>query len=215
MKRFLLPLAAVAITGLLLPAGLRPAYACSCALLSTEEYVNNADVIAIGTVVQLIETAEQFPPVEEESDGIIPDIDAVVSVERYLKGTGPAEIEVDDPPSGGTCGIFEELSVGSRYLLFLTGTTSPFTTNLCSGSLPVEGPGRWTLAVSEEFAANALQEVQAITGPGTLPQNSPPPSQSPADDGIPWLAIIIGSSLAAGALLAASALLLRRRLTRP
>ena len=94
MKRFLLPLAAVAIAGLLLPAGVRPAYACSCALLSTEEYVNNADVIAIGTVVQLIETAEQFPPVEEESDGIIPDIDAVVAVERYLKGDGPAEVRL-------------------------------------------------------------------------------------------------------------------------
>ena len=215
MKRFLLLLAAVAITGLLLPAGLRPAYACSCVGYSPEEKVANADVIAIGTVSRIFDNPYTIPdPKRTNGEVTLQDVDAVVSVERYLKGTGPAEIVADDPQSGGGCGIFEELSVGSRYLLFLTGTTSPFTTNLCSGSLPIEGPGRWTLAVSEEFAANALEEVQAITGPGTLPQDSPPPSQSPTDDGIPWLAIIIGSSLAAGALLAASALLLRYHLTR-
>ncbi len=201
MKRFLLPLAAVAITGLLLPAGVRPAYACSCALLSTEEYVNNADVIAIGTVVQLIETAEQFPPVEEESDGIIPDIDAVVAVERYLKGDGPAEIEVDDPPSGGTCGFLEQASLGQRYLLFLTGETSPLQTHLCSGSTPL---------VDTPHVQQFLQEVQAITGPGTLPPTDSAPPADESGGSTPWLAI----AASAGILAAASALLLRRRLTR-
>lgn len=214
MKRLLLPLATVAIAGLLLPTGVRPAHACTCTGYSPEEKVANADVIAIGTVSRIFDNPYTMPdPKTTSGEVTIDDVDAVVSVERYLKGTGPAEIVADDPQSGGGCGIFEELSAGSRYLLFLTREDSDFRTHLCSGSLPIEGPGRWTLAVSEEFAANALQEVQAITGPGTLPQDSPVPSQSPADDGIPWLAIIIASSLGAGALAAASALLLHRRLT--
>ena len=201
MKRFLLPLAAVAITGLLLPAGVRPAYACSCALLSTEEYVNNADVIAIGTVVQLIETAEQFPPVEEESDGIIPDIDAVVAVERYLKGDGPAEIEVDDPPSGGTCGFLEQASLGQRYLLFLTGETSPLQTHLCSGSTPL---------VDTPHVQQFLQEVQAITGPGSLPPTGIAPPADKSGDSAPWLVIALGTAALAGAF----AFLLRRSMPR-
>ncbi|MFB3093431.1 MAG: hypothetical protein ACE1ZN_03385, partial [Dehalococcoidia bacterium] len=150
------------------------------------------------------------PPVEEESDGIIPDIDAVVAVERYLKGDGPAEIEVDDPPSGGTCGFLEQESLGQRYLLFLTGETSPLQTHLCSGSLPIEGPGRWTLAVSEEFAANALQEVQAITGPGSLPPTGIAPPADKSGDSAPWLVIALGTAALAGAF----AFLLRRSMPR-
>ena len=198
MKRFLLPLAAVAIAGLLLPAGLRPAYACSCALLSTEEYVNNADVIAIGTVVQLIETAEQFPPVEEESDGIIPDIDAVVAVERYLKGDGPAEIEVDDPPSDGTCGFLDQASLGERHLLFLTNS---FTTHICAGS---------TLLTDDPANLQFLQDVQAITGPGSLPPTGFAPPADKSGDSAPWLVIALGTAALAGAF----AFLLRRSMPR-
>ena len=204
MKRFLLPLVAVTIASLLLPS-LNPAYACSCAALTPEQYVDNADIIVIGTVVRLIETTEEFPTPEEKPDGQIPDVDAAVQVERYLKGSGPAEIEVDDPPSGGTCGFLEQASLGERYLLFLTGETSPLQTHLCSGSMPL---------IDTPHVQQFLQDVQAITGPGTLPQDSPVPSQSPADDGIPWLPIILGSTLGAAALAAASALLLRRHLPR-
>ncbi len=201
MKRFLLPLVAVAIVGLLLPS-LNPAYACSCAALTPEQYVDNADIIVIGTVVRLIETTEEFPTPEEKPDGQIPDVDAAVQVERYLKGSGPAEIEVDDPPSGGTCGFLEQASLGQRYLLFLTGETSPLQTHLCSGSMPL---------VDTPHVQQFLQDVQAITGPGTLPPTgSAPPNEQPGA-GVPWLPIIIASSVGAAALAAASALLLRRR----
>ena len=203
MKRLLLPLAAITIASLLLPS-VNPAYACSCAALTPEQYVDDADIIVIGTVVRLIETTEEFPTPEEKPDGQIPDVDAVVEVERYLKGSRLAEIEVDDPPSGGTCGFLEQASLGQRYLLFLTGETSPLQTHLCSGSTPL---------VDVPHVQQFLQEVQAITGPGTLP---PTGSAPPADDsggGTPWLPIIIGSSLAA-ALAAASTLLLRRRIPR-
>ena len=200
MKRFLLPLVAVTIASLFLPS-VNPAFACSCAAATPKQHVDNADIIVIGTVVRLIETTEEKP------DGQIPDVDAAVQVERYLKGSGPAEIEVDDPPSGGTCGFLEQASLGQRHLLFLTGETSPLETHLCSGSTPL---------VDTPHVQQFLQDVQAITGPGTLaPTGSAPPDEQ-AGAGVPWLPVIIASSVsAAAALAAASALLLRRRLTRP
>ena len=209
MTRLLLPLAALAIAGVLLPTGIRPAYACSCTALIPQQHVDNADVIVIGTVVQLIDTSEQFPAAPEKSEGTgiasITDVDAVVAVERYLKGTGPAQVEVDDPPSGGTCGFFDQASLGKRYLLFLTGETSPFQAHLCSGS---------TLIVDDQFNQQFLQDVKAITGPGVPPATgTAPPVAEPGAD-FPWLPIILGSSLGASALIAASAFLLRRRLTR-
>ncbi len=200
MKRFLLPLVAVTIASLLLPS-VNPAYACSCAAPTPEQHVDYADIIVIGTVVRLIETTEEFPTPEEKPDGQIPDIDAAVQVERYLKGSGPAEIEVDDPSSGGTCGFLEQASLGQRYLLLLTGETSPLETNLCSGSTPL---------VATPHVQQFLQEVQAITGPGTLPPTDSAPPADESGGGTPWLAI----AASAGILAAASALLLRRRLTR-
>ena len=200
MKRFLLPLVAVTIASLLLPS-VNPAYACSCAAATPEQHVDYADIIVIGTVVRLIETTEEFSTPEEKPDGQIPDVDAAVQVERYLKGSGLAEIEVDDPPSGGTCGFFEQASLGQRYVLFLTGETSPLQTHLCSGSTPL---------VDTPHVQQFLQEVQAITGPGTLPPTDSAPPADESGGGTPWLAI----AASAGILAAASALLLRRRLTR-
>ena len=52
MKRFLLPLAAVAIVGLLLPASVRPAYACTCFIPDTDERVQEVmeyyDAVLLG-----------------------------------------------------------------------------------------------------------------------------------------------------------------------
>ncbi len=200
MKCLLLPLAAITIASLLLPS-VNPAYACSCAALTPEQYVDNADIIVIGTVVRLIETTEEFSTPEEKPDGQIPDVDAAVQVERYLKGSRSAEIEVDDPPSGGTCGFLEQASLGQRYLLFLTGETSPLQTHLCSGSTPL---------VDTPHVQQFLQEVQAITGPGTLPPTDSAPPADESGGGTPWLAI----AASAGILAAASALLLRRRMAR-
>ena len=206
MKRFLLPLAAIAIAGLLLPASVRPAYACSCAALTPEEHVDNANIVVIGTVIRLIDSTEQFPAAPEKSEGTgiasTPDVDAVVTVERYLKGSGPAEIVADDPPSGGLCGFLDQASLGQRYLLFLTGEASPFNTHLCSGS---------TQIVDNQFNQQFLQDVEAITGPGIPPTDATALPQQTRGDSFPWLPIILGSSLAAGALAAASAILLRRR----
>jgi hypothetical protein len=104
---------------------------------------------------------------------------------------------VDDPPSGGSCGFLDEGDLGDTYLLFLTGSDSPFESNICSGNVSLDGS-----------TPERLDEVQAITGPGVPPEGMP--LQSGADT--PWLVIGLGSGLGTAVLLAASAFFLRRRI---
>lgn len=182
MKRPLLALSLLALAGSLFGAA-TPAYACSCAALTAAEYVRQADVVAIGKVVRLTTAEDGSQP---------PDQDALVLVERYLKGDGPREIAVDDPPSSASCGIFDAESLGKRYLLFLIGETSPFETHLCLRTTELAGePGDQQL----------LEDVAAITGSG-----------SPPGEGFPWLPLIAPAAVFGAALLAASAFVLRRRL---
>ena len=192
LRRLLLPIALLATAAVLLSAAVPSAYACSCAALTARQHIENADVIAIGKVIRLNETSEQFPPVEGKSDGAVPDLDAVVLVQRYLKGDGPTEIAVDDPPSGGACGFLEEASLGETYLLFLKGQSSPFETNICAGSGQLAGEAR-----DQQF----LEEVVAITGRGAAPEEH-----------FPWVIVGVGAGLGGALLVGASALLLRRRI---
>ena len=191
LHRLLAPLALLATAAVLLSAAVPSAYACSCAALTARQHIENADVIAIGKVVRLEDTTEPVPTVPGKSDGAVPDLDAVVLVQRYLKGVGPAEITVDDPPSGGACGFFDEASLGETYLLFLKGQSSPFETNICAGSGQLAGEAR-----DQQF----LEEVVAITGRGAAPEEH-----------FPWVIVGVGTGL--GVILAgASAILLRRRI---
>ncbi len=183
MRPFLLALSLVALGGLLTSAAAPRAHACSCAALTPTEYVRQADVVAIGKVIRLT---------TEEAGAQPPDEDAIVLVERYLKGGGAREIAVDDPPSSASCGIFDAGSLGKRYLLFLTGETSPFETNLCSRTAELAGePGDQQL----------LEDVAAITGSG-----------SPPGEGFPWLPVIAPAAVFGAVLLGASAFVLRRRI---
>lgn len=183
MKRLLLPCAIVVAAASVLISAARPAHACSCAAITPAQAVAGADVVAIGKVVRLT-TAE--------AESLSPDEDATVLVERYLKGDGPREISVDDPPSSASCGIFEAESLGKRYLLFLTGDASPFETNLCSRSTELAG---------EATDQQLLEDVAAITGSG-----------SPPGESFPWLPVIVPAGVFGAVLLAASAFVLRRRI---
>ena len=193
MTRLLASLATLVAVAAFLSASVPSAHACSCVPFTAQGYVDGADVIAIGTVIQLIGD-------EDTGDGPN-DLDARVSVTSYLKGTGPAEIVVDDPPSGASCGFLDEGDLGDTYLLFLTGSGSPFESTICSGNVSLDGS-------TPEHGQERLDEVQAITGPGVPPEGVP--SQSGADT--PWLVIGLASGLGAAILLAASAFLLRRRM---
>ena len=196
MKRLVLPLAALAIAGLILPAGTRPTYACFCVPMSVAEYVDKADVIVIGTFTRQVNT--------------LPKNTFAVEPERYLKSSGPQQIKVTDAGSGTDCSILPgELSAQRpRYLLFLTGTlepgASPLETAKCTGSLPLSG----IASGDQDYVSTVLEQVEEITGPGTSPVQVD--YSQPGESDVPWLAVIVGSSLGAVALAAASAWLLRR-----
>ncbi len=176
----LLPL----VAAVLLPFGALPAYACSCVPLTAQEKVNGADVVAAGKVIRLVEGRPPGDP------------DAVFLAQRYLKGSGPEEIDVDDPLGTGDCGFLDDGSLGEPYVMFLTGQNSPYETSLCHGSIRLAG---------EDYDQRFLAEVVAITGPGSLPLPS-------SGDDVPWPQIVVGSALGAFALIGASAIVLRSRI---
>lgn len=173
-------LLAAAAAGLILPAA-APAYACTCLQRSPREYVEGADLVLTGKVLRL--TGGEADP------------DAIVLVLRYLKGDGPSQIAVDDPPDQASCGIFDADSLGETYLLFLRGQEEPFRTDLCAGSLRLAG---------ERADQRFFQEIVALTGSGRPPERSGLPVPAPL---VP-LAAVAG----AAALAIASVFLLRRRI---
>jgi hypothetical protein len=207
MKRFLLPLAAVTIAGLLLPAGVRPAYAFACAPVPLAKQVEAATFVLTGTVT---EYAIKPPLDPEKPDDAVHRSFVTVRVDEYLKGTGPNSLTVpepnvsysfrDDGELGGVVGegaIFDETSEGKRYVLFLGGTVDAIVNRGdCSGSGTYE----------EEY----VEQVRAVLAePADLPGTGGPPPAESQSNAVPWLAISLAAALAA-----ASTLLLRRRLTR-
>ena len=233
MKRFLLPLAAIAITGLLLPT-VRPAYACSCIYRTPEEKVQQADVIVLGVV----DDVTFLGPVDEIISGLLSADRArhltgrvQMQVEANLKGNGDGNLIVEQKGvnalrdadgtvrvqllGGPNCALFDGIPAGERYLLFLyVNESGTYSTSTCSGS-------RWLRPVPghTDTDDSFLAEYDKALGlsPGTLRSIANSPNTAlpllPAtgsDDGMPWLPI----GLSAAALLAASAFLLRRRLAR-
>ena len=166
------------------------AYACSCVESTIEQRVQHADVVAIGTAVSLLEDPETV----DTRDGVteVPDTDAVFLIAEYYKGTGAAEIAVNDPPSGGTCGFIDENSVGQEAVLFLVAGSGEYGTNICAGSN--------FLFDDEALRATLISSIESVTGPGRPPAPPPPPAAPapPADEhteDTPW-AIILPLSFA-------------------
>ena len=173
------------------------AYACSCLLQTVEESVQAADVVAIGTVVSLYE--------DETIDDLgIVDLDAVVSMSNYYKGSGPSEVAVDDPANGGVCGIIDEGSNGREAVLFITLDDGQYTTDLCTGTQ--------FFSSTDDFLAETMAEIEAVTGPGQPPDGSPPQAEpTEADASSPWAVILPLAFIIPLAVLIVPAFFLRRR----
>lgn len=164
------------------------AYACSCLQLSVEESVQAADVVAIGTVVSVYEDQTT----EGLGSGRLIDMDGLVRVSTYYKGSGPHEIAVDDPPDSGTCGVITERDIGQEIILFLWLDAGEYLTHLCSGSHFIYG--------NDDLRAAALAEIEAVTGPGQPPDGAPPQASPPQeepeapederDESTPWVIIL-------------------------
>jgi len=209
MNRFFAPLAIAAMAGLLF-SSITPAHACSCAVQPVAERLAFYNHAVVGTVLRLVDD-----PSEGYAEGY-PDKDAVVSVERYLKGSGPAEIVADDPVGDADCGFFSEGSVGQRYVLFL-GSDAIFG-NSDDGALYTH------LCAGNEIASDALiAEVEAVTGSGVPPNDDEPvpgpstpvedvvPLSEETDDAeFPLLPVAVAATLGPLALLAGAAFVWRR-----
>ena len=118
--------------------GAEPALACSCVPSSTEDFVERADVIASGRLV------------EREGAG-----QTVVyrfrGSERYEGDLSPG-FEVRTSAQGASCGL-PGLVVGRRYLVFMTEERGELRANSCGG----------TRAATPQY----VERVEAVTGPGT------------------------------------------------
>lgn len=157
------------------------AYACSCGTLATvEERVQSSDVVAIGTVTALYEERITFD--SKSGEGELVDTDGIVRVSTYYKGTGPAEIPVNDPISTGGCGFLSTDSVGSEAVLFLDLSSGGYVTHICAGS----GLISW----DEDFRAETIAAIEVVTGPGQFPDA--PPQEEPAEQtkDTPWAVIL-------------------------
>ena len=173
------------------------AYACSCLSQTVEESVQAADVVALGTVVSLYE--------DETIDDLgLVDIDAVVSMSTYYKGSGPHEIAVDDPANGGVCGLIDEGSVGREAVLFLTLDDGEYMTHLCAGTQ--------FFSSTDDFLAETIAAIEAVTGPG-VPPDDLTPNDEPTEhtESTPWAVILPLAFIIPLAVLVVPAFFLRRR----
>ncbi len=84
-----------------------PAWACSCAMATTAEHVERADVVARG----------------------------VVTGNHVWKGPQQPEFVVSSEASGASCGL-ELNTVGGEIILFAQAEGSGWTANLCNGTAP-------------------------------------------------------------------------------
>ncbi len=218
MKRFLLPLASAAIAGLLLPTGVPPAYACTCAFPTDEAVVS--DLVAKTDIVAVASTVAT--PRDSPLQGNLH-----VYLETTFKGpksgivplNQPTDLEVPTDHLRENCTYDVGSSLSQRYLLFLQARKDR--------SYQPQGCTSWSMQYINgyENASEFFRAVQRVTGVEYLPSQQPlpspdavplflPPASEEASSSTPWLPIILGSSLGATALLAASVLLLRLRQSR-
>jgi hypothetical protein len=109
-----------------------PAWACSCAPITTRQAYEDADAVFKGTVTQR----------ERAGRGEEARVELRFAVSRVFKGFVYAEQVVATPPDSAGCGI--EATVGSNWVIFATQTVegtgdvlvTRLNTNLCSGNLP-------------------------------------------------------------------------------
>lgn len=115
-----------------------PALACSCALLTTQEYVDNADVVARVTVERI----------ELPQGGTVSSNDATtyrVQPTHLWKGDVAGVFTVFSAVSGASCGL-EGITEGSDIVLFayeasdgiLPDDLEGLQTDLCSGTAPAD-----------------------------------------------------------------------------
>jgi hypothetical protein len=111
-----------------------PAWACSCAPITTKQAYDDADAVFKGKVTRTDRTGR----------GRDAQVMVRFQVSRVFKGVAYFDQVVLTPRDGAGCGV--EAAVGSTWVIFATQTVegtgdrlvAKLTTNLCAGNLPGE-----------------------------------------------------------------------------
>lgn len=143
MKRALLVVPLFLALVVVVPAA--PAHACSCAMLSSAQKVENADVVVRGTITGLDD------PGGLDSGHLVT---WEVAVAEVYRGAAAATTFVRSASDGASCGI--EVQEGREYLLFARRVGGDLRAGLCGGTTPA--------------SAALVAEVEHLTGPGSPPQ---------------------------------------------
>ena len=116
--------ASLIIIGLLVLVNIQLVDACSCAQLSLDEYINEADLIFVGKATRISKPFITIDPTEA--------VKVSLDVTRAYKGDVGKEITIETPQDSASCGYsFEE---GGEYLVYGTKENGITSTNLCSGT---------------------------------------------------------------------------------
>ena len=140
--------AAVVAALSLVVLGATPSFACSCVTADTATHVKWADVVASGTVTDVVSLSSR------------PATGYVLDVDEVFKGESGSTLEVLSESSGASCGL-ENVKPGRRYVFFaghqtIEGKDSELLwANLCGGTGP---------ATPKLVAA-----VESATGSGEVP----------------------------------------------
>jgi hypothetical protein len=206
MKRLLLSLTAIVMASVGIPsvAG-GAAVKLACPLISQTDTVNGSDTILVGTVKELTDDVMVMGT---------PRHAAVVEVERYLKGRGPAEVTIAQSGYHGDYSFTAD-TLGQKALFFLRDTTSPFRIGSCLRPAGLEGVFYPDDPDNEEFldsGRESLRQTEAITGPGSPPLA--PSAEAEQDGDTPWLILALAAGVAGALLTGGAAVLYARRRTR-
>lgn len=143
MKRALLVVPLFLALVVVVPAA--PAHACSCAMLSSAQKVEDADVVVRGTITGLDDPG---------GGGSGHLVTWEVAVAEVYRGAAAATTFVRSASDGASCGI--EVQEGREYLLFARQVGGDLRAGLCDGTTPA--------------SAELVAEVEHLTGPGSPPQ---------------------------------------------
>ncbi len=161
----------------------RPAWACSCAMATTAEHVERADVVVRGVVTGI----DRSRVAGSSTDPVF----TTVRATHVWKGPQQPEFVVSSEASGASCGL-ELNTVGQEVILFAQSEGSGWTANLCNGTAPA--------------ASELAGEVEEALGVGTTVSpapSSPTPTPAPTSMPPPAPAIVPAAVLwVAGTLLA-------------
>lgn len=184
-----------------------PAHACSCTAPTVQDWVDRVDVIVVGEVQNLSQSAMLNP--DPDIDG--PLYEMTIGVEEYLKGSGgPTLILVSGRAT--SCDVFGD--VGDRFLLGLTRRDDGrYSSISCNAALITPETESDVAAFIGRIREVLLLATATSPSPPTATVGALPTAGAGAEGAGGPPAWLVAGAVGAGALLAGTALFGFRRRT--